>query len=374
MRFHHCLKQSSMSHATRTRGAGTRTVRHGSTFTLFVLLMSSAAVGAQDSRPLATDLGDLGRGRLARATLINDGGAIVGMAQTSASQPSGAATPTLSPFFKPRGGALRNLALSSSSQRFQPVAMNAQGVVVGTVSTSTGVTGSKKWSAARGHEDIPVPAEYARTTAYDIDDRGNILLTAQQDDYSTPFLLSASGAFTELGCPEERECIPLAMNESGVVVGYSTDGERQDAVIWEQLTQQPRRLATPPAVWAPVAVDINASGVIIGSAGMQDSLRPTTALLVWPTRDRVATMVSNSIGRALNDRGVIAGASWSTGGDPSTGFACTWDAKAAESSKVVLRGLVAEPSSEANDVNRDGVVVGAASDAAGIQRALSFAP
>ena len=374
MRVHHSLQNPSTSYPAAARRGDAGFVRHGSTFTLFVLLMSSATVSAQSSGALPTDLGDLGRGRFARATLISDSGAIVGFAQTGTSQAAAAATtPTLSPFFKPRGGALRSIALSSSSQRFEPVAINAQGTVVGTVRTSAGVSGSKKWSTARGHEDIPVPPEYARVTAYDIDDEGNILLAAQQDDYSTPFLLSASGTFTELGCPEDRECVPLAMNEAGTVVGYSTDGERQDAVVWEQLTQQPRRLATPPAVWSPMAVDINAQGVIIGTASMQDSVEPTTALLVWTSRAQMATMVPNSIGRSLNDRGVIAGASWEIGGAAATGFACTWDARAPETSKVVLRGLVAEPSSEANDINKDGLVVGAAADGTGVLRAVTFA-
>ena len=80
MRVQHSFQGSCPSYLNGSQGADARTVRHGSTFTLLVLLMSSATVSAQPSGASPSDLGDLGRGRVARATLINDAGAIVGFA------------------------------------------------------------------------------------------------------------------------------------------------------------------------------------------------------------------------------------------------------------------------------------------------------
>ncbi len=330
---------------------------------LIAVLLCPTVVSAQQK---PTDLGDLGKGRAARATLVSERGAIVGAAQTGGQAPNVA----FSAFYKPSGGALRNIAFNAPSSDFVPVAINASGTIVGTVSVGGNLTGSKKWTTA-GHQDVPVPPEYTQSRVTDIDDAGNILLQATQEDWTTPFLLSASGTFTEIACSEDRECVPLAMNEAGVIVGYSTDGERQLAVVWDRPGELPRALPTPASVWSPVAVDINADGVIIGNAEMQDSFDPTTALLVWTSRNEEPRKFDNSVGRALNNRGQIVGASWAQGGNLASGAASLWDARG--DAPTQLPGLAEGAPSEASDINDAGLVVGSAVDGTGTSRAVSYA-
>ena len=88
--------------------------------------------------------------------------------------------------------------------------------------------------------------------------------------YNDAFARTPDGTFRELEhlstVPSETQ--PRAINAAGMVVGSSlTADHAPSAVMWDAATGAVRDLGTLPGQWSATAMDVNATGTVVGTSG-----------------------------------------------------------------------------------------------------------
>ncbi|MFN3651782.1 MAG: DUF3466 family protein [Armatimonadota bacterium] len=121
--------------------------------------------------------------------------------------------------------------------------------------------------------------------------------------------LYRDGVLTDLGTLGGHSSRALALNDDGVVVGAaSTPDEKTHAFVWKDGVM--RDLGVLPGGSHSVAQDINAEGVIVGSAGTGEWAVPVRLVRWRYPRDTAPKPLEKArdfgVEAAVNDRGVIA--------------------------------------------------------------------
>ncbi|WP_461471784.1 S8 family serine peptidase [Microbacterium sp. HJ5] len=177
-------------------------------------------------------------------------------------------------------GGFVNLPMGDSEYG-SALGMNDHHVAVGVVTDSSWSFVPAMWAADGTHTVIGAPdwRDYSGGYATAINDAGTIVgfgeLTAQEPDgtwrsYSDPFARSADGTFTKLAhlSSDPSASQTRALNDAGTVVGSSHTAEHDPhAVMWDAATGEVRDLGTLPGEWSSTAMDVNASGTVVGTSG-----------------------------------------------------------------------------------------------------------
>ncbi|QIG38729.1 S8 family serine peptidase [Microbacterium sp. 4R-513] len=159
--------------------------------------------------------------------------------------------------------------------------MNEDRTAVGVVSDDTGNFVPAQWAADGSLEVIGVPdwRPYWGGYATDVNEDGTVVgfaeLTEQDAEgtwhnYSDAFARTADGAFVPLEhlSTDPSATQPRAVNAAGTVVGGSVTAEHDPhAVMWDAATGALRDLGTLPGHGAATAMDVNASGTVVGVSG-----------------------------------------------------------------------------------------------------------
>ena len=151
------------------------------------------------------------------------------------------------------------------------------------------------------------------------------------------------------------------VNDAGVIVGVSSAGGVFFPVRWTQTggIWQVSKLQTESGS----AADINESGAVVGTSN--------DFATYWPASGAAETIGPGSP-RALNDAGVVVG---HRSGAPNGG-AVAWTRSGGVWTEHTLprQGGVTTGFNEVDDINNDGVVVGYAQGADGVQHAVKWVP
>jgi subtilisin family serine protease len=203
---------------------------------------------------------------------------------------------------------------------------------VGIVSNPT--TGSyvpAQWAADGSLTVIGTPdwRPYSGGYATAVNDSGLVTgfseLTIKESDglwhnYSDGFVRSPDGTFRKLDhlSANPAGTQPRAINDAGMIVGNSiTDDYAPHAVTWDAATGALRDLGTLPGQSSAVAMDVNASGTVVGTSG-DDAF-------VWTEAGgmtRLADYGYNATGEKVTDDGWILG---TVELDPDVAVSAMWD-------------------------------------------------
>lgn len=159
--------------------------------------------------------------------------------------------------------------------------INEDRTAVGIVTNSNGNFVPSMWAADGSLTEIGVPDWRAYPSGYAtaVNDEGVITgfaeLTEQDVEgtwhsYSDAFARMPDGTFRELQhlSTSTSETQPRSINAAGLVVGNSLTADHvPHAVTWDAATGAVRDLGTLPGQWASGALDINASGTVVGTSG-----------------------------------------------------------------------------------------------------------
>jgi probable HAF family extracellular repeat protein len=153
-----------------------------------------------------------------------------------------------------------------------------------------------------------------------------------------------------------------AVNDAGQIVGESSSRLGiQRAVLWSSATAQPVELGglRPGGMW--IALDVNASGMVVGGAEGTDGVFHAFA---WTLAGGMVDLAPGvpATARAVNSEGTVVGAA-QVGGQ-TRGFVWT------QAGGMQVLGTLGGTLSEALDVNATGTVVGRARTASGAVHAF----
>ena len=196
--------------------------------------------------------------------------------------------------------------------------INADGTAVGVVtSPETGGFVPAQWATDGALTVLGSPDWRAYTSGYatGINDAGFVTgfaeLTIREDDglwhnYSDGYVRSPEGVYSPLqhlspDVPEGTQ--PRAINADGIVVGNSLTAEYEPhAVMWDASTGVVRDLGTLPGQWSAQAMDVSATGKVVGISG-DDAF-------VWTEESgmtRLADYGYNATAEKVTDDGWILG-------------------------------------------------------------------
>lgn len=143
-----------------------------------------------------------------------------------------------------------------------PVTMNTVGDMAGyTVSDGNPVPvvmieGELRPLKGIGHSPMPIA----------ITDTGVVLGRANDAGGLIYGFVETLGEVRELRLPDVASTVPTAINRAGVVVGFSSDGEKRYWPFALSPNGEPLKIAVPDGFSAGVATDVNNDGVVVGTA------------------------------------------------------------------------------------------------------------
>lgn len=152
------------------------------------------------------------------------------------------------------------------------------------------------------------------------------------------------------------------VNENGLIVGHSHDGDAQSIMLWADADTEPVGLEAPDDSTAATALAVGDDGVVVG---FYEDADKNLVPYQWnaygegselPLPSDIDAADVDDVSLDLAD-GWIAGTVWTDGADATTSLRWASDADEPE----VLEGLT-----EVNAVNAEGVVVGQAGDDAAL--------
>jgi probable HAF family extracellular repeat protein len=203
----------------------------------------------------------------------------------------------------------------------------------------------------------------------DLNDADVLVGTAQRAGHrGVPVRWDATGRIHELA-PWGRETTPVAINDTGVVVGHTTVGDfRTHAVRWTG-DRDVADLGTVPGYPDMWAVAVNDTGVIIGRAANGSRFLPVR----WSPAGRMTGLPlppRTDAGEALdlNESGVAVGYVSGTG----PGRPVRWD-RAGRVTRLAMPGQRLDHTA-ARSINDAGVVVGSGITPDGVDRVLRWDP
>ncbi|WP_159600323.1 S8 family serine peptidase [Agromyces humi] len=159
--------------------------------------------------------------------------------------------------------------------------MNEGHTAVGITTKDDGNFVPSMWDADGSLTELGVPdwRSYPSGYATAVNDEGMITgfaeLTEQDADgvwhaYSDAFARTPDGIFRKLDhlSTSTSGTQPRAINDAGTIVGQSLDDEYAPrAVRWDAATGAVSDLGTLPGQWSAVALDVNATGTVVGVSG-----------------------------------------------------------------------------------------------------------
>jgi uncharacterized membrane protein len=215
--------------------------------------------------------------------------------------------------------------------------------------------------------DVGKPPGVERARAVDVNASGVAAVVGYVDAGGEPSAAPVASAWTidmgeawtpvpglDLGVPSET--VPVAINDSGTVVGTTRglDQQAARAWVWDAAAGTRPLVADGAPAFAPRA--INGAGVVAGTMG--DGPQASVAAL-WDPATGTATALPRPEGRStavaedVNDAGVVVG--WTAGDRDTDVHATVWRPPAYEPELLddSLRTYMV-----ATDVDEDGTVVG----------------
>ena len=198
---------------------------------------------------------------------------------------------------------------------FVPYAINDRGVIVGAVITGSGreiQSRAVRWTDRAGFDFLPLPAGTFQSWATDINTSGSITINAFSPSGSTgdgAYVWQTGTGLVRLadpaGAPNGRSSVAEAINDRGVVVGASGNGEPaggERAREWN-VAHVPETLGSPGS--ASRALDINELGTVVGSAitGAAGDGRA----VAWTSNGHSFLDLGPGIANGLNDANVVVG-------------------------------------------------------------------
>lgn len=229
-------------------------------------------------------------------------------------------------------------------------ALNDRGQVAGSNSGQ-----AFRWSAATGPEYID-PSPQPNSHAFAINEKGHVAGSAiVGTDFPTGFLWTPQSGLRSIGTLGGRSDAK-ALNESGVVVGYSgtnPDGTNSASLAIRWTAAEGMRAISAYPSPASQANDVNEAGHIVGAAAF--SPKGLERAFLWTPgaglRDLGTGTGTGSDATRINDQGLVIGGLTGGAGYARRGFAWTKE-----------HGMVeigaGSSNSTANDVNAHGQVVG----------------
>ena len=266
------------------------------------------------------DLGDLALGGdTSAANGINSGGVIVGRAETLAGVPPANAThaalwPYPSPIQDISGGTIS-----------EAVAINDAGHVAGV----TGASGNQQgflWTSGGGMTSLAQPSGALQSFIEDLNDSDSVVGHATLAAGERAFLWNGIATPLDLGDldGDGGESFAFAINDAGLIVGSSDDDGQQRAFRRDPTTGVLEGLLHLPGGDFGSARDVNASGMIVGTAWDPVSLEFHAVL--WDPdgaiHDLHDLLFENMPGwtleqaLAISDTGYIAGVATNPSGEP----------------------------------------------------------
>ena len=282
----------------------------------FLLSLHVSAFAQAPPRYTVTDLGSLG-GQECAATGLNDKGQVVGGADTAR---KGKGLENITNVFVWQNGKMRTVPGLDGSHAYV-VAVNAAGQMVGAYSAD------------------PLKAKFASA-------------------------LFAPGGRVKLlgGFPATQHGYSLsqgqAINAKGQIVGVSNN----QAFLWSR--GQLRKLKPPPGYQASQAWSVNDKGQAAGKADRNVGNTVRTHALFWDAGGKVKDLgvlpgYTDSIGRAINNRGLVTGWVGVTRGTPGRRLAFHYQAFLWQDGRMRGLGSIPRiPDSKAAAINDKGQVVG----------------
>ena len=170
------------------------------------------------------NLGTLG-GLSSAATGINASGAIVGLLSTR---------DDMSWAFVWRGGTMRRLGTLAGGGGAQANAINASGQIVGAAIAKSGFQHAVLWDGGKTIDLGVLPGD-TESAALDIDDAGRITgYSSANSGTRTRVFLWEKGVMRNLGNSAGKPNRALGIAPAGHLVGSSTEGGSQVAVLWRR--------------------------------------------------------------------------------------------------------------------------------------------
>jgi probable HAF family extracellular repeat protein len=202
-----------------------------------------------------------------------------------------------------------------------------------------------------------VGADYS--SAFDINDEGEIVGGANTDAALVPFMWNAKGDLSQIPLLPGDSCGQgIAINKHGHVVGYSSGDNGRRAFLWMRNTAT-LNLGALPGGTHSLARDVNDSDEVVGTSGSSSGDRA----VVW-TKSRnvidLGTLAGDwaSEATAINNKGEVVG--YSKG--PRGMRAFIWSSNGGMQELGILPG---GNSSRAMDINDRGEVVGSSTSGTG---------
>jgi uncharacterized membrane protein len=266
------------------------------------------------------DLGDLALGGdTSAANAINADGVIVGRAETLGGLPPANAThAVLWPYPSPIqdiGGGIESEA----------VAINDPGHVAG-VSGPTGSQQGFLWTSGGGMTSLAQPSGAFQSFIEDLNDSDAIVGHATLAAGERAFLWSGVSTPLDLGDldGDGGESFAYAINDAGWIVGSSDDDGQQRAFRRDPATGVLEGLSYLPGGDSASARDVNASGVVVGTAW--DPVSLAFHAVLWDADGAIHDLHdllfedmpgwTLELALSISDTGYIAGLATNPGGEP----------------------------------------------------------
>jgi probable HAF family extracellular repeat protein len=216
-------------------------------------------------------------------------------------------------------------------------------------------------------QDLGTVTPYPYSEAWSINHSGAVVGWSGTLTVRRAFLWTPSQGMQDLGTLAGLNAVAMDINDAGQVVGYASDVDDQNAraFLWTQAGGL-QDLGLPPNATAARLLAINNSGVAVGSATMpnfQEHAMVWSATTGWIDLQVASGLAqAHSVANDINNQGLIVGASSDgpAGPCPSPGRMCAavWHSDFSMSLLPVPPGANPQTESAAHGVNDLGQVVG----------------
>ncbi|GAB3899785.1 hypothetical protein GCM10029964_086180 [Kibdelosporangium lantanae] len=253
----------------------------------------------------------------------------------------------------------------------RPVAINNRGTVIGNGRLAAYME-TVRWDRDGKFVQLQFDSEFSRTQAQAInDDDTAVGSAAAQSGEERAARWGADGGLTLLqSLPDSNHSWASAINMRGEIVGGALTREYVTVPVRWDHGGNVTVLETPSGMWSGRATGINDNGVVIGEVVGPDSQTHHAAR--WDEHGHVKVLdalPNGSWSQAdhVDKTGVVAGAS-----DDGTGqsYAVRWD----RNGHVIKLDTLGGSYGAVKDMNRNGVMTGNAANTMGSDRAVRWSP